>query len=400
MGTPSYVPINTVTVNDLTLTNVDNSSPGWVGGTNIILDTFTTIGNIVENHSLRVDSALDAAETLLVALEMPTGWTSSIPNVEIVPIPPIDLSSFPELPEISELPGYEAISWVTQDTSLSSYTSEMWTTLITKVLDGITNGGTGITSVVENALHESNLEKQRVGNEKAFNLGVAEISSRALSFPQYAMQTLANQISIEILKQTHNSANEIEIFLGKLAQENANFMLDKAVIIEGLLRTFWKDYNAAKLARVEVYVQELLGHVKTITDERDGILKLAETQAVVFKAHTEAQKNWYDAISENQKALLQEAALKLQQAESELKAKLDSYIAIKGLEKEIINIMGGVSSNVMASGLNAGNVSVGASSTMSESRSETFGHSESKQIGNSQNLGEDHNINHKGADIA
>jgi hypothetical protein len=213
------------------------------------------------------------------------------------------------------------------------------------------------------------------------------------------MQALANQVSLEILKQSHNSSNEIDIAASELEQKNMIAMLEKAVAIETLLRAFWRDYHDQKFAGIKAATDEVTAHIKAITDEREGILKLFETEATVFKSVTEGQRNLADAISENNKAQLAKSTLELQKISTELKAKLDSFIAVKNLQEKIIATIGTVSSNVMASAMNAGNVQVGASVQSTKSLHESFAHNETKTIDLNQNISETHSIQHKGQDI-
>lgn len=394
MANPVFLDKLTIDVNDLPLTNVTSDL-----NAGLIYQTFAALGIVVSDHATKIDGALTAAEALLVELGLPTNWTGGLDDVVILPVPQLDLSAFPEMPLPGELPNYDAIVWGTNDTSLSTYSSDIYVTLLAKILYDINTGGTGIPTAIEDAIHERNLEKQRLANEKAYNLAVSGITSKALSFPQFAMDAIANQMEMEVLRQSHNSANEIDISMAELAQKNMNAALDRASTLEGVLRTFWKDYNSMKLAGVKAKTDELIAHVESITKEREGILKLHETEAVIFKATTEAQKNWYEAVTESQKAQLQKSALELQKIEVELKAKLDAYIAVNSLREKILATMGGVSAQVMASAMNAENVSLGASVSSSKNVSESYNHGESKAINQGQSIGESHDYNAKGADI-
>jgi len=389
-----YVPIQTVTVNDIGTNNVSpNADASLIG------ETFDALAIVVSDQLARIDTTLSAAENLLTDLGMPTNWTAGIDDIVILPVPPIDLTTFPELPLPGDLPNYDAIIWGTNDTTLSTYSSDIYVTILEKVLDGIENGGTGISTAVETAIHERNLERQRAANEKAYNLGISELSSRCLSFPQYAMQALANQVSMEINKQSHNSSNEIDIAMSDLAQKNMNSMLDRGVALEGVLRAFWKDYNTMKLTAVKAKTDELISHVESITKERDGILRLFEAEASIFKSTTEDQKNWYEAIAENQKAQLQKSTIELQKIEVELKAKLDVYIAVNSLREKILATSGGVSAQVAASAMNAENVSIGYTVQNGFTRAEHFNHGETKSISSDQSITEGHTYNAKGSDI-
>jgi len=383
-----------VTVNDMQLSNVDSDIT-----TTMITETFEAIGLIVTDQVAKVNEAIASAVALAVELGLPTNWTDGLDDIVIIDVPPIDVTTLPTLPLPGDLPGYETITWGTNDTSLSTYSSDVYVTLLAKILSDITTGGTGIQTAIEDAIHERNLEKQRVANEKAYNLGISELSSRCLSFPQGFAQTIANQVSIEIDKQSHNSANEIDIAISELAQKNMNAALDRATNLEGLLRGFWKDFNTMKLAGVKAKTDELIAHVETITKEREGILKLYETEAGIYKVTTEAQKNWYDAIAESQKAQLQKSTLELQKLEVELKAKLDSYIAVNSLREKIITASGGFSTQLAASAINAENVSMSANIGRSTNFSESYGHNENQSKTQTQNISEGHDYNAKGADL-
>jgi len=76
----------------------------------------------------------------------------------------------------------------------------------------------------------------------------------------------------------------------------------------------------------------------------------------------------------------------------------DRETYLNSLREKILEMMGSVSAQVMASGLNAGNVSVGATVSSQKSLHESYAHQESKSIGIDQNLSKNHSISHKGSD--
>jgi hypothetical protein len=464
-----YVPEIEVDVNDMQPHYLSTDDPGYVGGTNIILEQYNGVSLIVQEQQERVNEYLDLIEDLIEDLKMPTNWTSALGNVVINPVPEIDITGIPEPGEIV-LPGFSGIVFSpvptlttpptintdyldptvptpvnpSLDYIMQTYTSEMWADLFAKVQDGVVNGGTGIDADVEDAIQARNLERQRVANETAYNLGVSEISSRALSFPQYAMQALANQVSAEVLKQSHNSSNEIAIASFDLAQKNTHFMVDKAVNLETILRDFWKVQETLSLQaktaiadlvlrnyaeKIKAYIAEWQGittslqakvetvnaivaqnnaviagykaetdgkiaQVDAIAKERDSLIKAGGLEVDVYKARVDGQSAWYVALAENQKAQLQKAELQLRQVESELKAELDSFVSINSLKEKIMLGAGGVSAQVMASALNAMNINVGATVTSSKSITENYGHNESKTISHGQSLSDSHNTNH------
>jgi hypothetical protein len=471
MADSVYVPKIEITPMDQH--NVSTGSAGWVSGTNVILEQFNAVSGIVSSQTTRVNEYLDTAELMLKELVMPTGWTDVLGTVVINPVPGIDTTGIP-VPGSLSLPGFNSVVFSPMpalpvvpaldltytepvepdevnpsfDYMMSTYTSAMWTDLFNKVQDGIINGGTGIPTAIETAINERNLFRQQAANDTAYAQGVSTISSRTLSFPQYAMQNLANQMATEILRQTHNSSNEIAISMADLAQKNTHFMITSAISLETILRDFWKTFetlsiqaktaltdfilrnyaekNKAYIAKWEGIVASLrakvegvnavvaqyvavvsgfkaqmdgsIAQIDAISKERDSLVKAASLDVDIYKARVDGETAWYNALSENQKAQLQYSELQLRKLSEQLKAQLDSFISLNSLKEKILSTLGATSAQVMASALNAVNTSVGATSSSSASVSESFSHGESQSISLDQKLDEGHSFSHKGRD--
>lgn len=333
----------------------------------------------------------------------------------------------------------------------ATYTSDMWLSLFNRVQDAIDNGGSGIDPDVEAALHARDTERKRIANEKAYAVASANIASRALSFPQLAMANLDARMAGEILRQEHASSNEIVIASGDLAQKNSQFAVTTGLDIEKMLRAFhevqekltlagrqavaefvlkkyaeraqvfiakWQgiaaemrakvdaanvvvSVNTAIIEKFKAEMQGAIGNVEMISKERESIGKLAGIEADVYKTKVEAVKAWYDALTENQKAQLQKAALELQKAEAELKFLSDNQRDITTTRKEILSTLGQIFAQVMASALNTVQTSVGHTTSRSAGISENISHGEqiSEHISHTEQIGENHNVSHKGPDV-
>jgi hypothetical protein len=467
----NFIPRQTISVNPLPLTNVEPTPAGMVGEENLILERANSNRQIITTQTTRIDQYTAQVEALLTSLSMPNGWTDVIGNVIINTVTPLDPSIVPT-PGSLTLPGFTGIVFnpvpalppvptintdhdepeeptaptTNMEHTVGVYTSEVRTALIAKILDGIANPGTGIPASVETALHERNLERQRVANEKAMDMGVEELSSRALSFPQYAVDALVNEIAKEVDKQAHNSSNEIEIAMADLAQKNAHFMIEQGGKLEDILAKAFETYETlsldakkaiadfvlrkyaemvaaykskwegissmlrAKVDAANVVVAQhnaliagfraetdgKIAQVDMISKERSSLVELAGHETTVYKARVEGATAWYNALGENQKAQLQKSELELRKAEAELKALLDSFISINSLREKLIDNFGGTSAQVMSAATNAISVNLGANVTSTKTVSESYEHREGVSVSHSQGADENHNIRHLG----
>jgi enamine deaminase RidA (YjgF/YER057c/UK114 family) len=335
MGT--YVDELNIPVPAIEPTNVDPSSAGYVGGENIILQQFNGVTLLVDEMKELIIGYMENLNDLLSTVVLPDGWDEALADITIAPIPEIDLSGIPT-------------------PRLPVDTAAMWEAIFAKIQADLASGGSGLGAVVEAALYQRDADRRQAANEEAYSLAISEISSKALSFPQYAKQSLENQMAAKILEQQTAASNEILISQAELAQKNTQFILEKG---GGLLA------------------------------------EIAKTEAAVYESTVRAMTEWYRAVAENNKAQIARAELELRKVVERLKAELDSNTSIVTIRERIIDGMMNASAQVMASALNAMNISVGATVTSSKSIGETWSHSEGTSVNHHQSLSDSHNTSHQ-----
>jgi hypothetical protein len=333
-----YVDRINISVDQMEETNVSPSTAGYVGGENIILQQFNGITLLVDEMKALVIGYMEALNNLLSTVTMPDGWDEALAAITVTPIPAVDLSGVPT-------------------PRLPVDTAAMWEAIFDKISADLINGGSGLGAAVEAALYQRDADRKQAANEEAYNLAISDIASRALSFPQYAMQALANQMAAKILEESHTSSNEIVISQAELAQKNTQFTIEKG---GGLLA------------------------------------EIAKTEAAVYESTVRAMTEWYKAVAENNKAQIALAELQLQKVVAQLKAELDSNVAITTIRERIIDGMMNASAQVMASALNAMNISVGATVGSTKSVSESWDHNESTTVAHHQGLSDNHQTSHTG----
>jgi len=482
MEFPSYVPLplaegaSPIIVDPFHFPSLASPTPGLVGGENVILDQVTLSSGLVADYSEKVIEIADALDNILQEESLPAAWDTVLDGVIINPVPPIDDGDIP-VPGAIVLPGFEGITFPTcgtlveaptisldytpptdptdVDPTLShtpaTYTSDMWLSLFTKVQNDIDNGGSGLDADVEAAIHARDADRKFAANEKAYTVATANLTSRALSFPQFAMANLEARMAGEILRQEHASSNEIVIVSSDLAQKNTQFAVTTGLDIEKLLRAFheviekltlgakqavaefimskyrdktaafrekWQAITAEMRAKVDaanvviVVNQSIIDKYKVdmqgataegdlISKERESIGQLAGVEADVYKSRVAARDSWNNALSENQKAQLQKSELDLRKAEAELKFILESHKDLTTIRKDILTQLGGIFAQVMAAALNTVSTSVGHTTSRTANVSESTSHSEdiSERYSVSATIGENHGISHKGQDI-
>lgn len=242
-----------------------STSPGWVSGTNVILEQKEMAGNLVTAYDARLVDVADQMATMIIDEDKPDGWDTLLDDVVINPVPGLDLGTIPAPGGIT-LPGFDGLVFPTLGTLreipaidldwtdptapadvdpelahvMSEYTSDMWLTVFEKVENDILNGGTGLSEADQAARHALDAARKSDANEKAYLAAQVNIVSRALSFPDFVMANLEAQMAAEVLKQENASSNEIYIADGELAQKNTQFAIEKGIDLERILRSFWE----------------------------------------------------------------------------------------------------------------------------------------------------------------
>jgi hypothetical protein len=451
-------------------------SPGWVNGVNMITEQGALATSLVGTYSTLATDVIGQFRDLLVADELPTGWEGTLADVIINPVPTIDVGTIP-VPGGITLPGFENLVFPIMGTLrevpdinldytpptaptdvdpelthvMSTYTSDMWSTLFNKIEYDILNGGTGLSADDQAARHALAAERKTAANEKAYLNSVYSVNSKALSCPQFMIDGIEAQMAAEVLRQEIASSNEIYIADGDLAQKNTQFAISTGLDIEKLLRAFWEmsekmsfdfkkgvaDFILSKFSeknkafltqyqgitammqaniaaaeaivaankpimdRFKIEMDGVLGEGDLIAKERESLVKIATTEADIYKTRVEAVSAYYNALSENQKAQIQKSGLDLQKAIAEIDFLLKSQVALASQRKEILATLGPMFIQITSAALNTVQTSVGTTANTSAQISAHWSNNKSRdeRFGHDQNASENHTVSHKGADL-
>lgn len=294
----------------------------------------------------------------------PTLGDLKLPEVPDIQIPIFDKS----LKDITiEIPVPESFAW-----QESPYNSEIWSSFLVKVRDGIINGGTGLNPEVEQAIFDRAKYRQLIENDKAYREVEHYFSARGYELPPGAMASRLAEVTVEILRANTDLNEKVMIEQAKLAQDNTHFMLEMGRQAEVILREFHnaqedRTLEAAKAVvalsvdvinahisrqnvHIEVYKAEVaiygelvraaLSQVELFKAQVDGVKVSAEVQRVqveIYKAQVgvaETAARIYSIRLEGTKILQQLEALKIEV----YKAEIDIYSASIAAEKTKIDI--------------------------------------------------------------
>ncbi|MCE7740238.1 MAG: hypothetical protein GPJ50_12760, partial [Candidatus Heimdallarchaeota archaeon] len=284
----------------------------------------------------------------------PLGDTPAISDVEYPVKPDITIPTAPVLADIEfpsppsiTLPTFEGVVptevWnlpASFSYSEPSYSSDVWADLLSKVLNDIRNGGTGLGAIVEEELYDRALARQETENERLYQETEDYFEARGHDLPPGALAGRLFEAGREISRSNTRLNAEIMINQAELAQKNTQFMVDKGIQLEGILRDFFnaqanRAFEASKLIAqigVDIFnaqVNKFNGRVAAYQAQAivyESRVKAALTQVEIYKGQIEACK----VISDVQRNLV---AIYTARVES-----LDTYIKLYATEMEATKI--------------------------------------------------------------
>jgi hypothetical protein len=252
------------------------------------------------------------------------------PDITIPDAPALEDIAFPSAPSITIAEFEGDVPTETWDMppnfnySESIYSTDIWADLLSKVLNDIRNGGTGLGALVEEELYDRALKRQETENERLYQEVENYFEARGFSLPTGAMAGRLAEAAREISRNNTTINAEITIDQAKLAQTNTHFMIDKGVQLEGMLRDFFNQqanraFEAAKIiaqmgieifnAKVNKFNAEVQSY-QALAMVFESKVKAALTQAQIYKTQIDAcgimsdvQKNLVAIYSEKIKAL-------------------------------------------------------------------------------------------------
>lgn len=217
--------------------------------------------------------------------------------------------------------------------------------LLTKVCEGIRDGGTGLSPVAYNAIISREQEARRNNQEEVYRTGLDAIGTDGFDLPSGQVASFERDIAREKLSKDQDSLNNTLVKDFDVANNNTQFMIDAGIRIEKMVRDSW-DSAAGRV--VDIYKAET-----------DGIASQYQSLVSWMKSEVDRLKIEADIAIEDGRLGL---------------AAYDSAVKLATSVSEAI---ANIAAQSIASALGAINTTLSNQYSGSESRRENWGHNDS-----------------------
>jgi len=215
--------------------------------------------------------------------DKPGNLTPLFPAVPQSPIfKPIDYIEIPAFPDLTleEL----AIPDVVINTNFEKYSSDLLTSLKTKMSDRIINGGTGLSPAVETAIFNRDQERALLSLDEAKTRVADDWAKRGFSLPNGLLMEAISNLEVEFTNKRLEVSRDIAFKQADLEQTNVNTTIQQAVNLESALMTDQRQFSELMLR-----ASEALQKAK---------VDIYSVWTAFYKTYVESIKNYSEAMSD------------------------------------------------------------------------------------------------------
>ena len=441
---------------------VSGVSAGFVNGVNYIEAKYGQQKSIVDDMQNRVLTALESLLTQVNNITLPSGWRDPLDNVVIRDVEEIDRGATGTVPTLTlpddwptnnpvlgylkpapqddlTMQTFDAPDEPTRDIAYqeNTYQSVIFQDLYTVIYNGLNDPTKPIFSdEVQDAIYAQGRQRLKSAKDEAWQTAMDAIGSDGFDLPGGAEASILGTVIAKNLESDETLNRDLYIKMAELADLNVRFMVDKAEVLEQILRDFHNNrenrtldaeksiaqffltkydtavrvyatkYDAEKarlealVKKVEVIFQENELTLRKYLGELDG--KKAETDLVAtktnaivdgfkgeieaFKAQQQEKTDWWKALTDQQQRNIEADELKLRHAIAEVENLIQGTLSNDQLKASITNDVAAIMAQILASALASVNTGINHSTSVSESLSESL--SASASIGESHSYDE------------
>jgi len=294
---------------------IDELAAGMAGGTNILLEKFTQVFDLVDTTSAAFTTAMTELDAAALALALPVDFGDVVdvafdaisefsigtaPAMSSITLPGYDTIVFPTAPaypEGSPDPTYQNVPTIdllyTEPEFPASvnpalgytdavYDETTWTVLFEKVNAALATPGSGLGASIEDGIWTRDLARAQTEIDKAYLRATDEIASRSLPFPAPALRALEQEMSAEILRVNSDKSFTIAAEQAKLALQNTQFYVSQSASLESVARKFFIDFQLltldARKAAANLVMQNYTTAINGYTAHWQGISTKLEAE--------------------------------------------------------------------------------------------------------------------------
>ena len=228
-----------------------------------------------------------------------------VPTIEQVDVPTAPSISLPEPPSFDEilmpaapsitLPEFdeEAPAFELDDPAYFSwgeptYTSDIWSSLLAKVIYNIENGGTGLEASVESDIYNRHLERVTDEIAKAQYDIENYFAARGFELPPGALAGALAELQQQTIRSNAEVSRDIAINQAELAQKNTHFIYEMGAKLESMLRDFFTHQANRSLTAAQTVAENAVAVYNAKADNIRLQLDAYKTKAAVYESRVRA----------------------------------------------------------------------------------------------------------------
>lgn len=219
------------------------------------------------------------------------------------------LSPLPDIPTTGldsinkpAAPANASLAWTSEN-----YVSNVFTVLLTRILDDLQSGATGLDPVVEAAIYQRAKTRQAADRQAEWERVNNTAAQLQFQLPSGVLASGLTDFSIGANRQDADIENNIIATQADLAQKNSQFIIQQATAIETILRQFHSDKENRSLDfeknRVDVLVREYAERVRGFATEIEGEKTRIQAMVEMLRGAIEANRAKVDKYKEQYAAL-------------------------------------------------------------------------------------------------
>jgi hypothetical protein len=273
-----------------------------------------------------------------------------------------------------------------------------------KVRDMLAEGGTGLSADVEQAIYDRAISRREAEDVRLYNETENYFASRNWVMPPGMLSGRLLEISKEISRANDYVSAEVMIEMARLANENQQFTVQQAIVLDAQIREFYQRNELKNLqiatttaenlvrefsakvegarAEIDIYVadiQAMIGLIRGQVEAYVGQAQAFQAQADAYRAEAQAKGAIFTAQADVVRA---EADVKI----AEVNAEIQAFLGVAQLEASVAEAAARVSAQVAAGAMSAvnagssfsynGQISAGVNYNDTESYGESLSTSE------------------------
>jgi hypothetical protein len=164
-----------------------------------------------------------------------------------------------------------------------AYQSDIWVSLMAKILHDIENGGTGLAEDVELGIWNRALERAREERTKSIRRMADKFGSSGLRMNSGELTSALLELEADWARKMTELGYNISEEQAKLAQTNTHFIVEQGIKCEALMRDFFNNQNNRVLEAQKQIVGTNIELYKALLQEHNNRVEVFKAETLAYE---------------------------------------------------------------------------------------------------------------------